>query len=272
MQLHHLAPEPGRWTFEVEAEDPVGGTSITPSFTGRVSVARFPVTATGVPDGPGATIPAGASQTATVTVTNPGSSPISVFLDPRRRSLSQYSLVTINHTTVTLPRTRSAPQILVPTQTTTLEAAVQATAPVEYDWGFYDPSLLGTGSGDSASSTFSAQEVAPVDWEMDPSLVGPFATATTATATAGMVARTRTFDPSVSSSTGDAELATVDPDASAAAPVTIPPGGTAKLTATFAPTSADGWRVTGDLFVVDDVVSGPAFNELAEIPYSFRTG
>jgi hypothetical protein len=271
MQLHHLAPAPGRWTFEVEAVDPVGGTTITPTFTGHVSVAPFPVTATGVPGGPSATIAARASQTATVTVRNPGSSPISVFLDPRRQTISQYSLVPINHATVTLPRTRSAPQFLVPTQTVTLQAAVQATAPITFDWGFYDPSLLGTGTGDSASSTFSAHEVAPVDWQIDPSLVGPLASPTTATATAGMVATTRTFDPSVSSSTGDAELATVDPDAAAATPVTIGPGASATLTATFAPTAAaHGSRITGDLFVVDDIVDGPAFNELAAIPYSFR--
>ena len=272
MQLHHLAPLPGRWTFEEYAGDPVGGTSIAPTFTGDVSLAPLPVAAAGVPDGRGARIPIGASQTASVTVTNPGPSPISVFLDARRSTSSQYALVPLNHATVTLPRTRSAPHFLVPTQTTTLQAAVQATAPVEFDWGFYDPSLLGTGSGDYASSTFSAQEVAPVEWEIDPTLVGPLAGPTSATATAGMVATTRSFDPSVSSSTGDPELSTVDPDAPAGTPVTLPPGASAKLTVTFTPTASDGRYVGGDLYVVDDVASAPAFNELAKIPYSFQTG
>ncbi len=272
MQLHHLAPLPGLWTFEEYAGDPVGGTSIAPTFTGHVTLAPVPVTATGVPNGRGARIPIGGSQTASVTVTNPGPSPISVFLDARRQETTQYALVPLNHATVTLPRTRSAPRFLVPTLTTTLQAAVQATAPVEFDWGFYDPSLLGTGSGDSASSTFSASEVAPVEWEIDPALVGPLAGPTTATATAGMVATTRTFDPSVSSSTGDAELSTFDRNAPAATPVTIPPGGSAKLTATFTPTATDAGRVAGDLYVVDDIESGPAFNELGDIPYSFHAG
>jgi subtilisin family serine protease len=270
MQLHHLAPLPGRWTFEQYANDPVGGTSIAPTFTGSVSLTPVPVTATAVPEGFRSQIPVGGSQTASVTVTNPGSSPITVFLDARRHTLTQYPLVPLNHATVTLPRTRSAPAFLVPTQTTTLQAAVQATAPVEFDWGFYDPSLLGTGSGDSASSTFSASEVAPVEWEIDPALVGPLAGPMVATATAGMIATTRTFDPSVTSSTGDAELATVDRDAPATTPVTIPPGGHATLTASFSPTAADGTSVTGDLYVVDDVEAGPTFNELAEIPYSFQ--
>jgi hypothetical protein len=272
MQLHHLAPLPGRWTFEEAVSDPVGGTSIAPTFTGRISLSPVPVTTTGVPDGRYDVIPSGGSRAASVTVTNPGPSPISVFLDARSHAATQYALVPLNHSTVTLPRTRSAPRFLVPTQTTTLQAVVQATAPVEFDWGFYDPSLLGTGTGDSASSTFSASEVAPVEWEIDPSLVGPLAAPTQATATAGMVATTRTFDPSVSTSTGDAELASVDPGAPAAAPVTIPPGARAKLTVTFNSVAGNGPRVTGDLFVVDDVESGPAFNELAEIPYSFRTG
>jgi hypothetical protein len=87
-----------------------------------------------------------------------------------------------------------------------------------------------------------------------------------------MIATTRTFDPSVSSSTGDAELATIDPNAPAATPVTIPPGGSAKVTVTFTPTPADGRYIAGDLYVVDDVASGPAFNELAKIPYSFQSG
>ena len=95
---------------------------------------------------------------------------------------------------------------------------------------------------------------------------------TDASATAGMVATTRTFDPSVSSSTGDPELYTVDPGAPAATPVTIPPGGSAKLTVTFTPTASDGRFLAGDLYVVDDVASAPAFNELAKIPYSFKTG
>ena len=272
MQLHHLAPLPGRWTFEEYANDPVGGTSIAPTFTGLISLAPVPVTATGVPDGFWTQIPVGSSRTASVTVTNPGPSPISVFLDARRYTSSQYALVPLNHATVTLPRTSSSPHFLIPTQTTTLQAAVKATAPVEFDWGFYDPSLLGTGSGDYASSTFSAREVAPVEWEIDPALVGPLAGPTVATATAGMIATTRTFEPSVSSSTGDAELATIDPNAPAATPVTIPPGGSAKVTVTFTPTPADGRYIAGDLYVVDDVASGPAFNELAKIPYSFQSG
>lgn len=272
MQLHYIDPLPGRWMFEEYAVDPVGGTSIAPSFTGHVSLRPFPVTAEGVP-GPRSRIPAGASQTASVTVANPGPGPVNVFLDARRDTTTQYALVPLNQATnLTLPSTHGGREFMVPGQTTTLQAVVNATAPVEFSWGFYDPSLLGTGSGDSATGTFSAREVAPTLWSISPVLVGPFSSPAHATADVGMLATTRTFDPSVSSLTGDAELATVQSDAPTAAPVTIPPGGSATLTVTFAPTAADGRSVAGDLFVVDDVADAPAFNELADIPYSFKVG
>jgi hypothetical protein len=273
MQLHYIDPLPGRWMFEEYAVDPVGGTSIVPSFTGHVTLRAFPVTAEGVPDRPWSRIQAGDSQTASVTVTNAGPGPVNVFLDARRDTTTQYALVPLNQATnLTLPSTHGGRDFMVPGQTTTLQAVVNATAPVEFNWGFYDPSLLGTGSGDSATSTFSAREVAPTLWSISPALVGPFSGPAHATADVGMLATTRTFDPSVSSSTGDAELATVQSDAPAVTPVTIQPGRSATLTVTFAPTASDGRSVAGDLFVVDDVASAPAYNELAEIPYLFKVG
>ena len=81
-----------------------------------------------------------------------------------------------------------------------------------------------------------------------------------------MLATTRTFDPSVSSSTGDAELATVQSDAPAVTPVTIQPGSSATLTVTFAPTASDGRSVAGDLFVVDDVASAPGVQRARRDP------
>jgi hypothetical protein len=196
MQLHYIDPLPGRWMFEEHATDPVGGTSIAPSFTGHVSLWPFPVTAETVPTGPWSRIRAGASQTASVTVANPGPGPVNVFLDARGDTTTRYALVPLNQATnLTLPSTHGGRDFMVPGQTTTLQAVVNATAPVDFNWGFLRPT-----------------------------------------------------------------------------PVTIPPQGSATLTVTFAPTAVDGRSAAGDLFVVDDVTSAPAFNELAEIPNPFEVG
>ena len=169
MQLHYIDPLPGRWMFEEYAVDPVGGTSIVPSFTGHVTLRAVPRHRRGgagwapVPDS------GGRQPDRLGHGGQPRFGPVNVFLDARRNTATQYALVPLNQATnLTLPSTHGGRDFMVPGQTTTLQAVVNATAPVEFNWGFYDPSLLGTGSGDSATSTFSAREVAPTLWSISP--------------------------------------------------------------------------------------------------------
>jgi hypothetical protein len=271
MSLYRSDPSPGQWRFTLVTSNPVGGTTIAGPFAGTVSLQAPPVQATGVPGG--ASLPSGSSTVAHVRVTNTGNSPMNVFIDPRRKDDTFYSLPALTQSTgVPLPLNTlvNPPLFIVPTQTSLLLAAVQATAPVTFDWGFNDPDLEGISHGDTASGAFAEPEVTPGIWFIAPNLIGPFSGPATGSVNAGMVARARTFDTSVTSPTGDVELDYVDPTAPAANPVTVNPGQTVTIPVTFTASGQRGRVVTGDLFVDDNIASNGSANEIKSIPYAYR--
>ena len=156
---------------------PAGGTTTTGDFTGTVSLRAPAISAFGVPHTLFRAIAAGSSVTAHVTVANAGNAPMSVFIDPRSEQQTLYPLQSITPATgLTLPfNTGTTPPLfLVPTDTSTLFAAAQATAPVTFDWGFGDPDVIARSHGDTASGSFSASEVTAGLWALSPSLLGPF--------------------------------------------------------------------------------------------------
>lgn len=253
-QLVTRNPEPGRWTLVLGTPNPVGGTTTSGPFTGTISLGGVPIGSTGVPHRRGASIPEGGSATATVAVSNPGTAPLSVFVDPRSDQWRFYALTAINPPTVSLPLgTTPVPTWAVPTETNLLLAAAQAGAPITFEWGYGsfnegDPDLESS-SGTTAAGSLAARQVSPGEWFMAPALIGPFDSPKASTATTGMAARTRAFDATVSSSTGDPQLADVDVDAPAATPVTVAPGATVRIPVTFSPTGRRGTVVSGELFV-----------------------
>jgi hypothetical protein len=111
-------------------------------------------------------------------------------------------------------------------------------------------------------------------WATEPTECGPFAAAApTGTATDAMVVQTKAFDATVTSTTGDAWLESVDPSATFT-PITIAPGATAVVPVTFTPTGDPGTAVRGSLYV--DAVSDniPPYaqfsaSEVAAIPYAY---
>lgn len=205
-----------------------------------------------------------------------GTAPLSVFVDPRSDPRRFYALTAINPPTIDLPLgTTPTPTWAVPTETNLLLAAAQAGAPITFEWGYGslnegDPDLEARSAGNGAADSFAARRVSPGEWFMAPALVGPFDSPETSTATTGMAARTRAFDATVSSSTGDPQLADVDIDAPAATPVTVAPGATVRIPVTFSPTGRRGTFVSGDLFVDDNQTGSQSANELGAIPYSYR--
>lgn len=275
LQLYQRTPQPGQWRVVFATFSPVGGTTTSGRFTGTVSLHAIPVSATGVPTGRGGTIPAGSSRTAHVRVTNTGNAPMSVFIDPRRTDRTTYNLLSVTPATgVALPidvATTPPPEFIVPTETNFLFGVAQATAPITFDWGFEDPDLESTTNGTTATAQFSAPEVVPGIWPLIPSLIGPFTGPGSGTANTGIVARSRTFDSTVTSSTGDVEQEYVDPNAPAAAPVTIDPGQTRTITVTFTAPAHAGGADRGDLIVDDNFAPDASANEITAIPYSYRT-
>jgi hypothetical protein len=279
MQLFVRRPEPGQWKLVIETQNPVGGSTVAGPFSGTISLQAPSVRGFGVPDSRRAAIRRGRAVTATIVVSNPGDEGINAFVDPRREARTNYLLLPVTQATnVGLPLSAAAlpPIWVVPTETSTLYAAAQASAPITFDWGFNDPDLLAQSSGDNAFSAFSEQQVTPAEWFVTPALLGPFATQKTGTVNTGMVAYARTFDPSVASSTGDPQLADVDSSPPPTSPFVIAPGASAAIGVRITASGRRGQVVAGDLFV-DDLVVGPEGpvgeeNELAAIPYEYRIG
>jgi hypothetical protein len=268
-------PEPGRWTFTAVVENPVGGNAVSVPFTGSVSLQPFPIKVSGVPDSAHTRIPAGGSTSATVKVTNAGNTDLQLFLDPRLDQRQLYSLTPITQATgVALPVSLDAPpEFLVPTQTNLLLASAQGSAPLTVDWGFGDPDLLMASFGDNATGAFAASEVTNGVWFITPALTGPIAPdGQTGTVDTGLAGRTRVFDTSVSSPTGDPLLQYVDPTADPGAPIDLAPGQTTKVPVTFTASGRRGSVVSGDLFVDDYQFNTAQTNELGDIPYQYKVG
>ncbi|MFL5830520.1 MAG: S8 family serine peptidase [Solirubrobacteraceae bacterium] len=275
MQVLRSNPEPGRWRFVILTANPVGGTTTAGHFTGTVSLAAPVVHSAGVPDSRRAVIPAGGHTTASVTVTNSGNTDMHVFIDPRRTARTLYSLTSLDQVTglpLPLPATQPPPEWIVPTQTESLFAAAEGSAPITFDWGFGDPDLAARSFGNTAVSTISAPELTPGVWFMAPALRGPFTGPASGTVSTGLVALARVFDTSVSSPPGDPQLQDIDPTAAPGAPVVVHPGATVTIPVTFTPSERRGRTVSGDLFVDDNQAALGAVNEVVAIPYRYRVG
>jgi hypothetical protein len=213
--------------------------------------------------------------TATVKVSNTGPSPLNAFVDPRLTTRTLYDLLPVSQATgVTLPLNTAVapPEWVVPTQTNLLDAAAQATAPITFDWGFLDPDIEAVSSGDNAYSAFATPEATPGAWFMAPSLIGPDSGVTSGTVNTGIAAQALTFDGSVTSSTGDPQLADVNPSPPAANPVAINPGSSSTISVTFTPSAPSGTVVHGYLYVDDDIAELGAVNEITAIPYEYKVG
>jgi len=273
LQIFARSPLAGRWRLLIASFSPVGGTTTAAGFNGSISLAAPTVSASGVPQG--ATIIAGRTVTARVRVRNTGTTPLNLFIDPREHGSSLYSLVSVTPAAdiaLPIPFTQLPPLFAVPTETHTLYATVQSSEPTLFDWGFADPDYGSVSQGNNAFGQVSGTPLAPGLWAVNPSPLGPFNGAAPATASVGMVALARTFDPSVTSSTGDAELDEVDATAPTAAPVVIAPGAVAIVTVQFTALGRPGSTSAGDLFVDDDQAEAASANEIADLGYSFTVG
>ena len=90
-----------------------------------------------------------------------------------------------------------------------------------------------------------------------------------------MTAKTKPFDPDVTSSTSDLWLGSINPTAPFS-PLVLNPGQTGTISVTITPTGAFGTVVSGTVYI-DDVVQGvppPAYgqsggDELAAFSYSY---
>jgi hypothetical protein len=269
-----LNPKPGRWTFVVNVANPVGGQTLSSPYRGAISFDPPRISVRGLPSGQ--KVKAGQPITAVVTVRNDGPATEDVFADPRLNSRETDSVFPISNNTVPLPIPGNlpAPTFLVPTEVNAVEGVAQATRPILLEMGFGvigegDPDLLGTSQGNSAAVLYRASEVANGPWFEAPAMRGPFDTAQSGTATAGLLANLQAFDRNANSSTGDIWRQTVDANAPGYAPVTLAPGQSGRIAVILTPQGTHGAVVNGTLYVDDFGLRLLTGNEQAAFPYSY---
>jgi hypothetical protein len=279
-------------------------------FTGTVSLhTGATVTTSGLPDSAGTVLAANTEHTAGVTVTNTSPETVYVQTDARTSAVTTIPLASRflpgtptdpSPPTIPLPMsTFGAMSFLVPPQTTSLTATDTSTVPSQVElvsvgvpgaWGGVDATgdLRAAQAGGTTSTATVAEAhgyVGQGDWLIGATEVGPFGPdgAPSGTATVGLTATTRGFDPTVVSTTGDAYAESTDASASLGTPVVLAPGASATIGLVITPTAAAGTVVHGTLNIVTpgdateaarlvlDPVA-PSGDVLASLPYAYTVG
>ncbi len=291
--LYAVNPVGGQWSLIVDWLNPVSGLELSEPFTGTIQFNQVKVTSN-LPNH--ARFETGSTQTFDVNVTNTGSAPEAIFVDPRLNQNETISLpdqnpfVPATNMTLPLPLLTNAnpfPYYFVPSETSQLQASITGSAPVTFDLEYFpgDPdispgvnsrwSTTGSINGDSANVTLNEPEVSPGLWLLNPDEIGPYPAtgAPAVTASANLNAVTQTFDPTMTSSTGDMWSA-FNGLSGFFSPAYLAPGASITIPVTVNVSSTRGGRVQGTLYVDDytlgsNYVGLPDSDQLAAIPYSY---
>jgi hypothetical protein len=268
----------GTWTLVVDLASPVVADVVSQPFSGRIRFNADSASAAGLPNNAKKQLAAGTAVTFPVSVTNTGSQAEDFFVDPRLLTEQTVTLGALSQASgLSLPLTVNSPNWFMPTEAFGVSVTATASLPIEFDYGpgAGDPDLLSS-IGTSPTGSYSAPEGTLTNggWFATPDEIGPYPSGAPAgTVSLQMQALIKQFDPAVTSSTGDIELASVNPAVSFS-PIAINPGQTATINVTITPSGPKGALVAGDLYV-DDFLSGvapygqQASNEVSMIPYKY---
>jgi hypothetical protein len=285
LTAYTLDPVAGIWNLIVDFASPVVGNEISQPFTGAIRLNQVKVSASGLPNSKNTTLPAGIPVTVPVKITNTGVAPELFFIDARLNTTTRFPLALFDPPSsskgypLPMPVKSNPPEWLVPTQTSSVQAAATATLPIEFDYQPFEggPDLFGppsTGDRAAGSYTPSGGTVTPGFWFGAPDELGPYSgPAPRGFVSMSLTATSKPFDPAVTSTTGDIWPASGNPFA----PVTVNPGQTGVIDVTITPSGTPGTVVSGNLYVDDYVDNLPPYgqitgDELAAIPYSYTVG
>lgn len=277
-QLHVLRPAAGRWDLVINFAPTVSGTALSQTYRVRVDGTAVPVGAGTLPTKATSTLRRGRPVAVHITVHNTGTTPEAFFLDPRKNVDATYRLA-VTPAKVALPLTTAdaEPSFTMPTNSSAVAAVVTASGPVAFDMGadFGSPDVASVSRGRTATARTSGRPLTAGGWFVAPNEVGPYGAgpAPAETAVVQAAVRTRAFDPTVTSATGDLWLSAIDPNATAV-PVVVSPGATQTLTVVITPTGKVGSRVAGTLYVDDANLLNvgllvPNGNQVASLPYRY---
>ena len=262
-------PAAGRWSYVVTVANAVSGSATSERFRGQVRFNTVDISAPGLPSG--ASLPAGKPVTVAVRVHNTGTAPANFFVDARNPVTANQQLIP-RSAAANVPLT-AATSYVVPPDTVGLIGVTSGTVPVSADMYAItgEPEVLGPpGPGNIAVAFVSgAARVGAGRWAIEADPVGPAITPANGTANLAMVAVTQSFDPTVTSTTGDVWLGAVQAEAPAFHPVPLDPGATGTITVTFTPSGSKGTQVSGLLYVDTQSVADDAGDELIALPYSY---
>ncbi|HWF81093.1 MAG TPA: hypothetical protein VN695_10960 [Streptosporangiaceae bacterium] len=271
-------PVAGTWTLIVEFAEPVVGDEISQPFSGNIAFDNVSVHASGLPHSADTQLAAGTPVTVPVTITNNGDQAEDFYLDPRLNSATTVTLAPFSQASgLGLPLIVGSPVWFMPTESTSVSVAANASLPIMFDFGPNqgDPDLVSsTGTNPTGSYTTPAGTFTNGFWFATPSEIGPYpGPAPAGTVSMSMSVTTKAFDTTVTSDTGDLELAATNP-ATTFSPVVINPGQSATVNLTITPSGGSGSVVSGTLYVDDFLTNVPPYgqqgaDELIGIPYTY---
>lgn len=275
LQGYKRNPLPGRWTYVVVFNNPVGGQTTSEPFTGQLRFDQVDIKAANVPTSAATVIPAGRQQTITIDVHNTGTTTAAYYVDARLATWVDAQLIP-NSSAANVPLTPSASLgYLVPTNTSQLTGITSGSVPVSADLApnTGEPeSLAPPGVGNIAVVTDRSPAISQGLWLLEADPIGPFDAPNGGMVNFAAVAHTQAFDPAVQSSTGDHWLSGVLSLPPAFTPLTIDPDQHGTITLTIKPRASKGTRVTGYLYVDQTTLSNNAGDELIAIPYTYTVG
>ncbi len=288
LQLHVLAPEPGRWTLIIDFYNTVSGTAASQPFSVTLNSQLVSASAAGLPDS-FTTIPAGHAASGSITVTNNGDSPEEYFVDPRLAKNVTVKLAAQSTSSLELPNLFGVvPLYLVPSQTSSVTATVTSKAVQFFDlqYPFGDPDLISsTGKTSKLTFTPAGEQVPNGDYSVTPFLKGPDGAkgAKSVNANVSMTATMAQIDPNVSSGTGDLWSGSTNVNATFT-PVIVQPGQTVTIPVTISVKGTAGTKVSGTISLEDvSFNSGlvtanelfgnfPTSSNVASFSYSYTVG
>jgi hypothetical protein len=281
MQLNRANPMPGRWRFILLLNFFTSGNQTSLPFTAQIGLDTAQVNASGVPNGRKLSVSAG-PVVVPITVTNNGGLSQAYFADARLNTFTTLAFSTFGPLCPGVSSSFSCWGTILPTQVRSVQFTASSTAPITMDASGNTGYIVGfTGAPDltahpigpnTVAASLTEPEVPWGEWEMFPTLRGPFGTAGAppTPVNTSAVASLRAFDAAVSADSGDLWADVVFGTSTFTGGLVLGPGDTGTINVTFAPSASQvGTTVNGAIFI--DTFNGTVQtgDEVVRIPYSY---